>query len=133
MVTARRAELKTKPKASPMNKPTIFYPQTEAEFWQRQEDAVLAIRETLQKQKVCRLGLAGGETPNISTSYWQRKIFLGNALSSSSSMSVMSSAIILKATRMLREALLKNLTTSENILAFDTSSTRESARRNEPS
>ena len=113
-----------------MNKPTIFYPQTEAEFWQKaKEDAVLAIRETLQKQKVCRLGLAGGETPKHLYELlaeenlpWERIVIIlideRYVLSDHSESNL----------RMLREALLKKISLPpENILAFDTSSTRESA------
>ena len=113
-----------------MNKPIIIYPNSEEEFWQRaKEDTILAIRETLQKQKICRLGLAGGASPKHlyellaeETLPWERiHIILIDERYVPSDHPESN-------LRMIRESLLKKIPLPpENILAFDTSLTRESA------
>lgn len=106
-----------------MNKALIFYPDSESEFWRiAKEDCIMAIRETLQNQKECRLGLAGGSTPKHLYELlaqenlpWEKiKIILideryvpGDHTESN--------------LRMIRETLLKKIPLPpENLIAFDT-------------
>lgn len=49
-----------------MIKPWIFHFENEEEFWSTAlEDTLLCIQEALRKHKMCRLGLAGGNTPKV--------------------------------------------------------------------
>lgn len=106
-----------------MDKALIIYPETEAEFWQSaKEDAVMVIRETLKKQKDCRLGLAGGSTPKHLYELlaeealpWERiKIILIDERYVPSDHPESN-------LRMIRETLLKKIPLPpENLIAFDT-------------
>ena len=49
-----------------MIKPWILHFETEEEFWSMAlEDTLLCIHDALHKHKMCRLGLAGGNTPKV--------------------------------------------------------------------
>ena len=114
----------------PMNNPVIFYAESEEEFWQRaKEDTVLAIRETLQNQKECRIGLAGGSTPKHLYELLANEKLPWNRI-----------RLILvderfvpsdhpeSNLRMIRETLVKRIPLPpENLLSFDTALPKESA------
>lgn len=113
-----------------MNKPLVFYPETEQEFWQNaKDDTVLAIKETLKKQKECRIGLAGGSTPKHLYELlaeenlpWDRiKLILidERAVPSDHAESNL---------KMLRDTLIKKIPLPpENLIAFDTSLPEDSS------
>lgn len=47
-----------------LKNPNIFYAENEEQFWSiAKEDLCLTIREAVQARGICRLGLAGGKTP----------------------------------------------------------------------
>lgn len=115
-----------------MNKATIFFPETESEFWQTAlDDVVLSIKETLRDFDECRLGLAGGSTP--------KKLY--EALAKQNLPWEKIKIIILDERQvpsdsphsnlgMIREALLKKISIPpENILSFDTSLPAESSAK----
>ncbi len=115
-----------------MNKATIFYPETESEFWQTAlDDVVLSIKETLRDFDECRLGLAGGSTPKkLYESLaeqdlpWEKiKLILLDERQVPSDNKASNLG-------MIREALLKKISIPpENILSFDTSLPPESAAK----
>lgn len=107
-----------------MSKASIFIKESEEDFWQTaKDDVILSIKETLSKRNNCRIGLAGGSTPQKLYEMlaeedlpWEKiKLILideRNVPSDHPQSNL----------RMIRQALIKKIAIPpENIFSFDTS------------